>query len=802
MGKLTSLIVGFVAVCAISFYFLSGSYSGLINWFGPVFGSQMFYAAGLLYLFFGNPGFYPAVLLSWILVGFIVALGSRRGLRAAGAAVSVFFLSLAFFGTVAVSLILPLVSGNSSGPSISSIPPPPPGTSLVSLTSAPVISGLISLLETFVSGLNPANLLPISGGGFSPAVSLPGQSTNIPLNQLLSLFLYPFIFNLITVSVSAGLFGMLFRRLSGKHRSRPGATKAAIVFVVALLMIVSFALISAPNFNGDSQGGTAIYGHSSGTASLSFSKGVANEFLPLASATSGDPYYEALGSYVTTQGSTYSFYAFAHTYNGGGLQASSFFNNSGVSDSAMTLLMTSSGLSSFAYGNIMLGNNSFLPSTGQSSLLNLLPPTVLVSIYPGSAKSTSSAFKSVASSVDSSLGISLSRMLVYDLNATSGSEYTIYIYGANDAMTGIASNYESYAVNGFSNNGLISVFQGGFSTGSVIPGATPSSVDGSVLFSAYMNTADSSLINNLGNVTFGHEHLAVTGAFTVKNHVFHSSSSSQTISLADTLEYSGTMRYSSGTSGSLVLLGVPNVKSGTSPSQIPENITAYMSNSFTLSMLPFNTSDVNSLNYTSAGINPASMSLVSKWTYPRALAANVSMSSDSSGKVTVTTSIRNNDDVSVSGITVNVGNFSQFYKSGTSNISRSTNFTIAQLSPGAMENLTFSFIPSGTGSYTIPFVSVSYSEYIVSLGRSITVNDTFSGGSIQVKSGNFVTVANYVEYSSIHALTNYTSFLSYFIIELFPGFYLFDLVLVLFVVLDGYIEWRAFKKSREDIQED
>lgn len=795
MGKLTSIIIGMTAVCAISFYYLSSSYTGLINWFGPIFGPSIVYAAGLLYLFFGNPVVYPAVLISWIVIGFVVALGSRKGLRAAGAAISVFFLSLGFFGTVAVSLVVPFVSGTSSGLSISSIPPPPPGTSIVSVTSAPVISGLISLVESLASGLNPTNLLPISGGLFAPAISLPGGTGNIPVNQIISLFLYPFIFNLITVTVSAGLFGLLFRMLSGKRRARKNIARPAIVFIIALLVIASFALISSSGFNGNTPERQTFYSSSAGAASVNFSKGIAGAFLPLASSSSADPYYESLGSYVTTQGSAYNFYAFAHTYNGA-LPTSSFFNNSGVTNSAITLLITTSGLSSFAYGNIALGNGSFLPSTGTSSLLNLLPETMLVSIYPGSAKSTASSFDSVISSVHSSLGISLSRILVYELNATSGSAYTIYVYGASISMSGIASGYENYAVKGFSDSGLINVFKDGISTGALIPGSIPDSVDGSVLFSAYLNTADSSLINNLGNVSFGHTTLAVTGALTVKNHLFHSSSSSQTITLAKSIGYSGVMRYNSGAAASIVLLGVPNANSGSSLSQIPENFTAYMSSSYALNMLPFNTSNVNTLTYTASGINPASMTSISKWTYPRALATNVTMTSGTSGRITVTTSIKNIDDVPVSGLTVNVGNFSQFYKSGASNINRSTNFTIAQLSQGSTDNLTFSFMPSGTGTYTVPFVSVSYSEYITSLGKSITVKDTFAGGSIHIQSGNFVTVANQAEYSSLSGLTSHAPFLSYFVMVLLPGFYLFDLILVLIVVLDVLIEWRAYRKAK------
>lgn len=800
MGKLTSLIIGFVAVCALTFYYLSTSYSGLVSWLGPVFGPQLIYASGFLLLFFGNPVYYPVVLISWIIIGLIVALGSRKGLRAAGAAASLFFLSLGFFGTVAASLIIPFISGSSSAlSSFTSFPPPPPGTSLIDLTSAPVISGLIAMFESLLSGFGLNSLFPGSGGSSGSGTSISGAITGLPYNQIASFFLIPLIINLVVVILSAGIFGSVFRHLGGTKNRRPRVAGPAIALIIALIMLASFSLYGVYGTPGIQENQNQFESNT-GHAALNVAGSLVNYYSPLASGSSGDSYYEAIASYVASSGSVYNFYTYYNAYNGT-IQTSSFYNLSGVSSSAMTLLMGSADLSTFSYGNFGLGNISLLSTLTQSSLMSFIPGVVLVSIYPGSSNTTSSTFKGVLNSVDASLGIKLQKILNFDLTATGSPTYSIYIYGSENSLQSIASNYLKYTIDGFSQSGLIGVLQNGVSSGRVIPGTSVSNSDGSVLFSAFVNTADSSMIgvfgNLTGNLTQGHGKMAITGAITVKNHNFHSSSNLHTISLENTLGYSGTMNFNQNAAGSLVLLGVPDVRNSSVSGTIPENYTTYFSSAQLLSLLPFGSLNLTSLNYTPiTGISASAVTSNSNWTYPRALSVKVSMSVGTSGRINVNTLVTNNDNVSVSGITLDESGFQSMYNSSVTNISVSPVFHISNLAPGSSDNLSFYFTPTGIGNYTIPSVTVSYSEYINSLGRNIVVNDTFSGTSVRVSGGNFVTVANHVEYIGLSAIGNYVSFFSYFSYSLFPGFYLFDLILVLIIVADVLIEWRAFKKSR------
>ncbi len=802
MGKLTSMIIGFIAICAITFYYLSTSYTGLIDWLGPVFGPQIIYATGFLLLFFGNPLNYPAVLFSWIGIGVLVAAGSRKGLRSAGAAISLFFLSLSFFGTVAASLILPLVSGGSTSlTSLTTLPPPPPGVSLVALTSAPVISGILAILESFLSGLGLQNLVPITAAAFSPSLSVPVQTGGIPYLKIVDYMIYPMVENIVILALTAGIVGYLFG-IPGRKREKPVEVPAtAVVVALALLLLAGLAVSGAVNAPHVHANVSRYNGMNAGNQALKVSAGIMNYYTPPAVNGMNDPYYEALASYVTQMGSVYNFYAYADAYNGS-TESSPFISSPGVSASAFTFLMASSGLQDFSYGGIGNVNLSVLRSIGSGSLLNLLPGVILVSVYKGSLNSSSSLMNSEVNSVESSLNIRLSEMLSYGVSVSGVQEYSIYAYGSQTGLSGISGNYLKYAVNGFSGGGLIDVFKSGISSGALIPGSVAGNVDGSVLFSAYLNSSAVSFSGSVGNivgsVSSGSSKMALTGGFTVRNHAYHSSSDQHSISLAGTLGYSGTMHFSNSSSGSLVLLGVPSVVNGTGQSTVPENFTGYARNANLLGMLPFGVSNVTELNYSSAsGISPSTVTSLSNWTYPRHLEVNVSMKDLSSGQIRVETTITNRDNVTVNGITLDESNFSRSYSSGIRNMSGSTVMKIASLAPGSSRVLSFSFYPEGVGNYTVPSVSVSYSEYISSTGRNVQVNDTFSGSSIHITSGNFAVVANHVEYVSLSTMGSYIPFFGYFSYAIFPGFYLFDLILVLVVVADVLLERRSYRKARK-----
>ena len=90
MGKLTGYILGVTAALVIGYYSLSTYYSALLHWLTPYFGSGLAIVMGLMFLYMGDPLHWPILLGVWILLGVIVGLGSRKGIKAVGAAIATY----------------------------------------------------------------------------------------------------------------------------------------------------------------------------------------------------------------------------------------------------------------------------------------------------------------------------------------------------------------------------------------------------------------------------------------------------------------------------------------------------------------------------------------------------------------------------------------------------------------------------------------------------------------------------------------------------------------------------------------
>lgn len=87
MGKLLGLIAGGIGVVMLSYYMVSPLYSPLINLLGPYLGYGLPLLLGIIGLLAGNPIHYYAIMISWIIIGIIVGISTRKGLRAMGTSI-------------------------------------------------------------------------------------------------------------------------------------------------------------------------------------------------------------------------------------------------------------------------------------------------------------------------------------------------------------------------------------------------------------------------------------------------------------------------------------------------------------------------------------------------------------------------------------------------------------------------------------------------------------------------------------------------------------------------------------------
>ncbi len=246
MGKLSSIILGTIGVLAVSYYFLSSAFSPVTSWFGPLIGYKLTLLLGLMYLFAGNPFHHPVLILAWALIGFVIAISSRRILRAILSAMVVYTLSLVFAVMAVASLLFqfipsslpgavssPTVPATGGFPTISLLPPTPPGSDIISVLNEPVIG---TFINSVLSALSSQSSRLATGSG--PA----------SLTDRLS-FLDPLILHVVENSIIfiflAGLLAYLIRegigRLGTRGRETGVAQKAVALFIVAIILI-SFLL--------------------------------------------------------------------------------------------------------------------------------------------------------------------------------------------------------------------------------------------------------------------------------------------------------------------------------------------------------------------------------------------------------------------------------------------------------------------------------------------------------------------------------------------------------------------------------
>ncbi len=809
MGKLTSIILGVIAADLLAYYVISTEYSSIVNWFGPALGFKLIMILGYMGLFLGDPFKFPPVLFSWVAIGFVVSLGSRKALRSVGAAISVFLISLGILSITAYTLILPSLS-SLQGTSIttvaglSSFPPPPPGSSLGQILSSPVIGSAISVYSSLLSNLGSLGLS--TTGSISPGSIL---SLIQPLIQGL-------IENIIILLLSAGIFGYLFSLATGERRKkrRNGSTQTAAILVVlvSLLAICAIVPLTETGRQFYNSGGTSNLAAlqsspaSEGGNLTQFSNqtllglldpSLYQSTLPYPAAQNSQGYYEGITSYVSGDGSVYNGYGFAIASNS--TAPSGFFNMPGIKQSAITALVGVSNLPQFFLGQSGL-NLTLLSSSTLSQFLGLAPREMLLQIYPGNISETSSLSTQSSAEAASGLSTQLTRVLAINipLSTASTGEISIYLYLAGNQFNNFVQGFHNYTSSGFHSDGLIQAFNSQLISGAF--NAPASSLDGSLLFSALINfNVLKSIFGptaSFGTLLNGSQYLSIVGGATVNNYAVHSSGELKNISLASTLSYTSKLFFSKNSGGSIVALGLPTL-SGNS-TLIPgvnftaylqgKNLTSFGNQSISLSGLPIYNS--------TTGIDPSSLSAQTNWTFPSDLAVNITGYDLPGGSIQVNTTVVNSDTSPVYNFYLNETSLQQYYGSYMANISGTTRIHQTVIKPGSEVKSHFTFTPTGVGEYVLWNLTEHYAAPTGNGSTNKTFDIQVAPAQFQVQPPLFLYAYNQVEYQSLSSLTSFFNF-PYLTYPLLPGFYLFDLILVLIVLLDVYIEIRAYKRFKE-----
>ncbi|TMI57451.1 hypothetical protein E6H18_04815 [Candidatus Bathyarchaeota archaeon] len=151
LGRYLGWIAAYLLVLYIGYTQLSPGLREASDWLSPVLGVHFNTMIVALFLVFTNPLTYPPLLYLWTFAGFLgglIAGGKiRRGFLVG---MTVYLSTLGALGLAALAIYQ-----NVNLSTLSSLPPPPPGFSIISVTTGPVAGDIIPLLIQTSSPTSP-----------------------------------------------------------------------------------------------------------------------------------------------------------------------------------------------------------------------------------------------------------------------------------------------------------------------------------------------------------------------------------------------------------------------------------------------------------------------------------------------------------------------------------------------------------------------------------------------------------------------------------------------------------------------
>ncbi len=437
MRKLLAYPLCVLLAFTLGYLLLHPTLRMIADWLSPLLGSSFLTFIVSAYLTFGDPLTYREILLIWVLSGILCGVIIRRRIGGVSTAVGIYSTISAFMGLSLYNLIQrarELGLMGDGGDPFRVIPPLPRGLTIAHLMEAPIIGPLIERLTPFMAGGMP-----------------PMESMRELLSTLITNILTPILIasaeNTVIVAIST-LIGvelgkLLERSLSPlsegiRDKLRGGATATLILFF----------MVALPSPVIQAQG-----------------EGVYVENLIGLADDAGRAYIAALflDSELSIEGIN------LQSPEAGGLLASVVITHEGFVD----LLR-----------EVMKGGGMEMGGFAPSSLMELAPPTLLLTIYLDTpqemAEERSSA---IASAFSKQLNIEFHRLLSLsrELNTTEGpGQIYLGIYTSSADVDWLSDEYLS----------LIPSIRGGLAEAVVEAykaGRLGESADGILLYAGIIN---------------------------------------------------------------------------------------------------------------------------------------------------------------------------------------------------------------------------------------------------------------------------------------------------------------------------
>lgn len=830
MGKLASYVAGVTALLVLAYYVLSRDYSLLIGWLGPIFGSNVIFPLSIAYMLVGNALKFPMLFLVWIVIGVIVGIIARKGSKAMGSAIAIYFTAWLFLLVSGVVLILGVVNGPlSSG--LSTLPPLPSGTSVDAVLREPLLQEILAVV------------LQISGISLISGSTVPQSPSLMSFVQANVLTFLPYvILNLAILLVTAYFVGRFFhstfykepkskepltegkgnkKKANRKNNSKvSGKVKTTLLVVILMLTLSSFYMANPFVEQSFSQGTSATsngngtpllqdYGYNDynvGMASLNNSLESTNYILQAASSTNSsynassfDSLYYG-GGVLGTYGNLYNMYAFMKKESS---PTPNFLGPNSTSGSLFTFVALSDNISRvFDYlGEDSILNISTVSVVSGNQLYNLIPQTVIVDAFLGNITKTRPTAQSLASNITRSIGSSSPKEIIgiplsVDIGNNQNTNLSLYIFSSISKTYKVENNVLNLASSEFPNDGPMSPFVSGISSGYLVPGHTSNSMETSIFLVGdlnikYFGTATSSFVSpfNSGGFLNDTQSVLFMGGIFAKSNVAHSSPSTHVFSASQIFNYDGTLSFTNNKTVYALSLTYPDANGSTIAGTGKYKTVFYV----TLANLsiPLGTSSNSTQVVQNYGSNLGlqSVSIQTNVTFPADLAVNQSYRILSYNKVEVQIIVQNNDTEEVNNLILNGNRFLSSYPGGYTLVNGTTSLSQGALQPGSSVTLQYTLNLKGVGAYIISSPQLNYSLN----GTSFSVVDKQQ--TITASYPFVLTSVNNIALTSFSFIANFTS--AHFLVQkYFNGFYFFDLIPVLFIVLAIYLEYRSYRKWR------
>ena len=264
LGRYIGWAAAYLLILYIGYTQLPTGLRGVSDWLSPVLGVHFNTLIVAVYLIFTNPLTYPPVLQLWITAGLLggIIAGGKVG-RGFMVGLAVFLSTLGAMGLAALSIFRGVTSG-----AFPSIPPPPPGFSLIAAATGPVASDLLPLFLQASSPTDPAFIQSVAltlarnAGLIFAIVTISGRAASLIWLGSIDLAKYVFVLihgkpglkenrNIVDRPVlkTAVILLMLLPIFAIPHPSTTSPVQAAIPGPYEQRLDVALGMLGAPNMS-------------------------------------------------------------------------------------------------------------------------------------------------------------------------------------------------------------------------------------------------------------------------------------------------------------------------------------------------------------------------------------------------------------------------------------------------------------------------------------------------------------------------------------------------------------------------